>query len=217
MKGKNRLASEQACSIVGLKKFTGIVMKKQSSSRQQVRTLLKVILSAVVAALVLVGSLLYYFGPSGRYVVKNALINPSLTPVLSYNDVNHKTGGTSRFVYDGIEFIYYDQRTQQQHTLSILPETYQTLYDKIANEKSLLEVPSEILNAFVLPSTLSIMVRTDSHAPWQDETRVFQKVDFAPQGDYFRIELHEEPTTHNLIYFSYPGIYGEALRILKSQ
>jgi hypothetical protein len=194
-------------------------MKKNNNregSRQQVRTLLKVIVSAVVAALVLVGSLLYYFGPSGRYLVKNALIDPSLTPTLSYNDVNHKTGGTSRFVYDGIEFVYYDERTKQQHTLSVLPETYQTLYDKIANEKSLLEVPSEILSEFVLPATLSIMVRTDSHAPWQDETKVFQKVDFAPKGGYFRIELHEQPSG-NLIYFSHSDIYEEALRILQSQ
>lgn len=191
------------------------VDNRQISPKRQIRNLLMVLFSSVMCAFLVSGMLLYYYSPSGRYVVKNALLAPELTTALMYNDTNHKTGGSSRFVFDGIEFAFYDSETKQQRKLQITPEQYQNFYQLIASEQSLLDVSKEVVALFNQEATakLSIKVRTESHAAWQDETKIFQSVLFVFEGDFFRIELHEEKSANNWVYFYHPGIYQEVMKV----
>lgn len=187
---------------------------RQISPKRQIRNLLMVLVSSVICAFLVSGLLLYYYSPSGRYIVKNALLAPELTTTLMYNDTNHKTGGSSRFVFDGIEFSFYDNQTKQQRNMQLTQEQYQKLYQLIASDKSLLNVPKEVISQFnkATNATLTIKVRTESHAAWQDETKIFQAMRFVNDGDYFNIELHEEKSANNLVYFYHPGIYKEILQ-----
>lgn len=184
-------------------------------SGQQIRTLLVVLFAGVTAALLLSGVLLYYYSPSGRYLVKEALLEPNLLTTLSYNDTNNKTGGMSRFVYDGLIFTYYDHKVRKQDAM-INPELYERFYYIINKDKSILDLPDEAIVAFNKgnPVSLSIIVRTESHAAWQSEIKVFQKLEISP-SDYYRIELHEETSKNKLVYFYRPGIYQETLHLFK--
>lgn len=194
-------------------------LSSQPSSNKQIRTLILVLCSGLVCALLLSGFLVYFYGPTGQYMAQNAMLAPDLITTLSYNDTNHKTGGMSRYVYDKINFSYYDEKTKQQHQMVITPEQYSQFYQLISHEKSYLNVPKEALDTFAkgIPATISIQVRTDSHAAWQDETKIFQKIEIAQNSNDFRIELHEQKSTSNLIYFSHPNIYQKAIQIFIKQ
>jgi hypothetical protein len=186
------------------------------TSRQQIKTLLIVIFSGVLCAFVFALAILGYYDFSGRYLVKNALLESSLLTTLSYNDTNSKTGGLTRFIYDGIELSYYDPQTKQQRKSAVRQDQYAQLYQMIAEDKSLSSPATEALDAFQkgIPATLSIKVRTESHAAWIDTTKAFQRIDFANGGGYFRIELHEENAANHLVYFYHPGIYSQLLQLV---
>jgi hypothetical protein len=186
-----------------------------SSYKNQIYTLLGVLSAAVICALLLAGILIYYYGPSGKYLAGNTLLESNLATTLSYDDTNIKTGGMSRFVFDGIDFSYHDKRGEPQ-LIEISPELYQKLYRIIANDSSLLQIPentSTLFNKSDL-NVLSIRVRTESHAGWQDESKRFQEVQFSPQGNYYRIQLHEEDSSNRWVYFYHPDIYQSVLKAL---
>lgn len=189
---------------------------QQETAKQQIGKLLTIIISAIAFACVFAVFMVYFYGPTGRYYVKNALISPELVEDLSYNDKNTKTGGTSLFTFEDMVFSYYDKNSQQWQKLSIDQASYAKLYQKISDEKSLTEVSEDILSVFnrTPPASLVISVSTESQASWQKMSKNFQEVQFANQGDYFRIQLHEQNSTDAWVYFFYPKIYDEALKIL---
>ncbi|MBA3957758.1 MAG: hypothetical protein H0X51_05115 [Parachlamydiaceae bacterium] len=185
------------------------------SAKNQIRNLILVIFSAICGAFILSGVLLYQYGPSGRYMVRNALLSPDLLTTLSYNDTNIKTGGLSRFVYDGMVLSLPDSKSKQTREIQIDPAHYQLLYQQISSDTSLGTVPDSISTLFSkeTPATLTIKVRTESHAEWQDESKAFQKLQFATEGNFYRIELHEEKSPDQWIYFNHPDIYQKALKV----
>lgn len=187
------------------------------SPKRQVRNLLSVLSFSILSAFLIAGLLLYAYGPSGRYLVKQALLSPDLMTSLNFNDSNHKTGGMSRFVFDGIELSLYDSQTKKMQNKPISLDGYKKFYELVANEKSLKSPPEEVESSFrKMPiASLLINIRTDSHAAWQDETKIFQEINFLVEGDYFRIELREEQNSGgNWAYYYYPGIYQKALNLL---
>lgn len=190
-----------------------------SSVRRQIRNLLLVFFCAVGMAFLFSVFLIYNYGPSGRYLVRNVLLSPDLLTTLAYNDTNSKTGSSSRFVFDGIEYSFYDSKEKQMKYLQIDLELYRQFYNLVDGDKSILEIPHEILAAFTqeeMPS-LVIKVRTESHAPWQDETKEFQKVNFVAEGDHYRIKLHEERSAEMWVYFQHADIYHSTLKLFVPQ
>lgn len=173
-----------------------------------------VITMAVSSAFLLSGVLAYHYGPSGRYLAHNTLLAPNLITKLDYNDTNPKTGGSSRFVFEDILFSFYDSAAKQKRVLHISPEQYAQFYKLITNDKSLENAPQDVITSFYTEkiASLIIKVRTESHAAWQDETKTFQQVDFVPEGDLYRIELHEEKSAPDFwVYFNHPDIYRKVL------
>lgn len=188
--------------------------KSSPAPDHSLRNLMLLIGAGVGCAFILTAGLILAFGPSGQYPVKNALIAPDLVPSLAYDDTNRKTGGESRFVFENLLFTYPSPTNAQRLSKTISPEQYSQLYDLIARDVSLKEVPDEIPRLFNASTTalLAIQVRTESHAAWQDETKSFEEIKFA--GDYYSIKLHEETATSGWIYFHHPGIYKQALQLL---
>lgn len=176
----------------------------------EIRKLITVLSSAIIAAFLLSFFFVYNYGPSGRYLVKNALLSPELTTTLSYNDINHKTGGSSRFVFDSIEFSNADSYSKQQRQLKITPEQYAQFYQLVSSDKSLQNSTEDLLALFGkgIAASLVIKVNTENHAAWQEESRVFQEVDFTKEGNYYRISLHDEKMG-KWIYFYHPNIFAK--------
>lgn len=191
-----------------------MALESDSSAKRQIRNLLLVMLSGILCAFILAIFLVSNYGPSGRYVVQNTLIEPSLATSLNYNDANSKTGGLTLFVFDGIEFTYFDSDAKKQNQIKVDPDKYAQFYQLIVADMSILDPPTNVTSLFdAQAASLKIQVRTASHAEWQDEQKVFQSVTIAHEGDYYRIRLHEEPATNPWVYFYHPGIYRDALKI----
>lgn len=185
------------------------------SAKKQIRSLIFVLSCSVGCAFLVTLFFLYNYGPSGRYAVRNVLLAPELILSLNYNDTNTKTGGDSRFVFDDIEFSYYDNTGKKWNKLHIDHDHYSQFYQLIVSDISLQKVSRHIEAMFQerAPSSLVLKVRTDSSAKWQEETKIFQEIHFVEDGDYYRIELHEENKTQNWAYFYHPNIYQEVLRL----
>lgn len=181
--------------------------EREPSVKHQIRNMLLVITSGVMGAILLSLFFLYSYGPSGRYQASHALLSPQLANTLAFNDTNHKTGGSSRFIFDGIEFTYFEKNGQKNLIQIDLP-TYEKFYQMISADQSLLDISNDVLGLFNqgTNSSLVIKIRTDSHAQWQDETKIFQEVAFASEGNYYRIELREDKAGE-WAYYYHPGIY----------
>lgn len=184
------------------------------SARRQIRNLLLVLFTGAAFAFLLVGGALYMYGPTGQYLVKDALLSPEMTQGLSYDDANAKTGGSSRFVFKDIAFTYYSGKWIK---VPVSVDAYRQFYQPIAKEKSLLEVPADVEKLFVAgtPAKLSIIVTTESDASWQAATKDFQQVEFA--GDYYRVLLREGNAGTHWVYFKRPGVYNEALNLFSGK
>lgn len=167
------------------------------------------VFGGIFVAFIIATYMVYNYGPTGRYLAQNVLLSPLYTEKLSYNDVNPKTGGTTRFVFDRIEFAFYDAVQKQWRKIAIDSDHYQKFYDLVAGEQSLQELSSEIEALFSRSngSTLTLTVKTESNAKLDGTTKVFQQVQFVNAGNYYRVQLHETNPSGRWAYFYHKGIY----------
>ncbi len=186
------------------------------SQKSQIRNLTVVIFSSLLAALLLAGILLYNYGPSGRYAFKGTLLAPELIQGLNYNDTNSKTGGMSRFVFGDIEYTFYDSQKKQWQKIPVSIEKYANFYQAIGNKESVSLVDDAMISLFNegMPSKLILLAKTESDASWQTLKKTFQEVEFATNGNYFRVQLREDNTGNNWAYFYMPGILQKAEELL---
>jgi hypothetical protein len=176
------------------------------SQRNQISNLLIILASGLLAACLIAGFFLYRFGPSGRYEFKSTLLAPELATGLVFNDTNSKTGGSSRYVFGGIEYDYYDLPSKQWKQVPVTMEQYAGFYQLVGNVES---SPQTDPALFVgTPSKLVLFVHTESDAKWQEQKKTFQEVQFT--DNYFRVQLRENNPGGNWAYFYHPGILSQA-------
>lgn len=177
---------------------------KEETPKRQARNVLISLFLGLVLGFAVVGFLLYRYNPTGQYLAKNVLLSPKTISKLWYSDVNPKTGGNSRFVFDKIVV----ERGGKQSVVS--EENYRKFYHQIQEDKSLVDTkPFE--DQFSEPMKILIFVRTESQDAWQAVEKVFQELQILPQGDIYRIQLHEDNPGLHWVYFKHPGIYTEVI------
>lgn len=188
--------------------------RQDISPKKQVRNLLMVIGSGVGLALIVALAALYLYNPTGRYLVKNALLAPSVLSQMAYLESNEGRKGNSLLIFDAIEYSFYDPTLKKMQKRFVKDSAYSAFYQQIAEEKSMESETDEIIAAFAIPypASLTIYVKSENEASWQGFKKAFQQVQFAMQGDYFRIALHEQDVAQRWIYYYYPGIYQMALQ-----
>ncbi len=194
-----------------------MIEKAKPSTAKEIRRLLYVILGGVVAAFVLTASLLYYYNPAGRYQSQDVLLSPLVLSALSYNDFNPKTGAMSHFVFEKIDFTYYDIPKKQRNHAEVPVANYTEFYGMVDGEKSLSDLTEKVLSQFnpAQLAILTIRVQPDTRAEAQSTSKVFLEVHFAYEGNYYRVQLREEgnPSGQSWAYFYHPGIYDEAMKL----
>ena len=197
-------------------------MKTNNSTSQgsQIRNLLIVFTSGIGLAVLLAFISLYYYNPSGSYLAKNVLLSPESLSSIRFAE-SSTSSGTPRFIFDNLEFSFYNQALKKWEKKFISLEQYNTFYSTLSNEKSFLEVPPEVENAFhkLPPVTLALKVRTEGLANAQTPSTVVTSVEFV-EGDYYRIQLREQASqTSSLgkwVYFHQPDIYEKILKIFNA-
>ena len=174
----------------------------------EVKQLLLLLGSAIVAALCISLFLIHHYGPSGEYYVRNILLSPSVTRELDYRDGSK--GG--RFVFDRAEFRYFNDEEKRWKTRVLSPEAYRTVYEMLENQSSLSFVSDEVLNQFNLPNpaVLSLYVKNEQ------TSSLFQEIVFVNNGDLYRIKLRTDTATASWAYFSARNIYDHILHTIQS-
>jgi len=186
------------------------------SKKRQVRNLLSIFAGAAGLALIVSLFMIYNYGPNGRYFLKNVLLEPSTTISLSFDDLNPKTKASSRYIFDGINFTYYDA-AKKLVAIKVSPGQYAQFFQATNGDESLAQVPGDILSLFTIGTSAKLVLstKTESDASWQFNSKPLQEVQFAKNGDYFRIQLRESTASVNAgwVYFHHPHVYQTASSI----
>ncbi len=189
-------------------------MKKHIPLNHQIKNMLAVLAAAILCALLFALLFLYYYGPTGRYIAGQTLLDPSIIEQINYQENHSKKGQKAHFMFDRTEFFYFDPQ-QGEMLQKIIPlETYQTFYTWIASEKSIEKVTEEIKKIFLTPhlALLTTRMHRIEAVNSSPSTQVFQVVQFV-QGDYFRVQLHEAQEQNEWAYFYHPNLYQEVIRL----
>lgn len=174
-----------------------------------IRNLVVVLFSGVFFAAFAALLMLYYYGPTGRYLVANTLLSPQTMQALSYKASNLRPGNSTIYQFDRIEYAHWEAEKKQWQRTQIMPEEYGRLYQSIADEKSILDVSNEIVNQFYVspPSKLTIYVKSQGENRSLEESSItFQTAEFSNAGDYFRVELRGLEGDGGWAYFYHPQI-----------
>lgn len=184
---------------------------------RDIRNLLAVLGSAVVCATLLAVAFIYYYGPSGRYIAGNMILDPAIIQSINYQENDPRTGQKIRFLFDRLEFSYFDKQKGEVQK-GVLPiERYQKFYNLIAAEISLQEVTHQIEDLFIRshPTVLITNMRR-ADVSGSSSTFIFQLVQFV-QEDYFRVQLRAGQGQGEWIYFYKPHLYQDVMDLFTSQ
>lgn len=168
--------------------------------KHQIKNLLGVIGASVLAAGALTYFFIYNYGPSGKYVVDQVLLNPTVLEDLNYNDNNPKIAHDDRYIFDAVEYVNGAQK------VTLTKPQYEQVYAALQGRQSLdsTEELEEQFSKGETPSSLTIYVKTESSSAWQKDVKIFQEVQFIENA--FRILLHENNPGGHWVYFDSPQI-----------
>ncbi|MFZ0564969.1 MAG: hypothetical protein WAM28_02090 [Chlamydiales bacterium] len=182
--------------------------------KREVRNLILMLGSGVCAAFLITVIIVYYFGSSGTYLLRNILVDPNVV----MEEASFKSKRTP-FIFNKIDFVHEQSEKGKKEQFSVSAKNYTHFYSKVAKAKSLPALTEETVKQFewIPSSTLILFVRSRDHLELNEEETVFQQIQFLDQGDIFRVQLpkncnndsHEE----EWVYFSYPGIYKEVMEL----
>lgn len=187
--------------------------KIRPDDKRRIIQFLALIGFSVLTAMMIALFFITYYGPSGRYTIDKTLLSPNLLHELNYNDANQKTGGFDRFIFDKIVFSYQSTIDKLWHQSTVSETKYADFYRLVKDEVNIDRPEAEVITAFMREpsSKLKLMVKTESPAAWQALEKTFQEIQFIK--DYFRIDLHEQTTGVNWVYFHRPGIGEEVYHL----
>ena len=192
---------------------------KDNSTKSQITRLLFLIGASVLSAFALAGSFILYYGPSGSYAARDVLLSPQVMTILNYNDTHPSTGAVTRFVFDSIEFSFFDVAAKRWNKIEVGMDQYAKLYQLLSGDKSESPVSEATINYFnkANPATLSIRVKPEKDKSAQYASKVFQQVIFVNEGDFYRVQLREGQQQDGWAYYLHPKIYQDVLKLLKRE
>ena len=172
----------------------------------EIGRLLAVLGSAIAAAVLFAVFMIYYYGPSGEYYVKNILLSPETAARIDFQDGREE----GRFVFDRAEFRYFNTEVKSWKTIILDTKAYQAVYDLLENESSVSDVTPDIVDEFNRPNsaTLTLYVKNNKL------TKIFQEAVFPLGGDFYRILLRGKDPIGEWGYFHHRKIYDHVLHAI---
>ncbi|MCC5832149.1 MAG: hypothetical protein JJU12_03805 [Chlamydiales bacterium] len=181
--------------------------------RKEVQNLILMLSSAVFVAFIAVVALVYYFGSSGTYLLRDLLISPEALKRISFTDYDPETGERSPFVFNNIEFVRAERSGRDWGRYAVSKESYEEFYKLVSQKRSIPQISDEMISQFeiVAPSTLTIFVQARDNKGTREKGFVFQQVEFLDDADLFRVLMRDSPGTW--VYFTYPRAYNQVIEL----
>jgi len=160
-------------------------------ARKEIRTLLGVLASSITVAIGMSALLLYVYSPTGNYMAANVILAPHITKDLYFSEKNNKKLATW---LDHVEYQFWDLESHSWKQSRVDEGLYAQFYQLIAQKESIDPQSNNVSALFEQkrPTSLWIFTQSRSSDNLQGTPRIFQTIQFAEQGDYFRVELHTD-------------------------
>lgn len=175
--------------------------------KSEIRGLLFLLLASVLAGILMTGFFLWHYDASTHYRLSEVLLEPTLLQGLNYKDAQKET---SRYVFDHIEL---KRPGGQREPINLAH--YGAFYQLLEGDQSILPTANE-MDAFRQERLLSLLiyVRMASASEKRVGPKLFQLVEWVPEGDLYRVELHEQNPGGNWAYFRHPDVSQLAMETL---
>jgi hypothetical protein len=168
--------------------------------------------ASVLCALVVACALIFFYGPSGSYPARDTLLDPSVISHINIRDKSAKGKGNLQFVFDRIEFSYFDKRLGKMRRNAIPFEQYEKFYTLVSKDISIAEIPEKIESYFdnTYPTLLTIQMRAKEGTIGANQ--LFQEVQFIEE-DYFRVQLKTSEKNPGWAYYHHPHLYHDIMKL----
>lgn len=192
--------------------------KQDSSKSKQIEVLLAVLGTGVIAGILIALTMLYYYNPTGSYQLDNVLLNPDNAFSLRYVEPGSKNTSEGRFIFEKMDYSYFNPTTKQTVSISVPKDKYAEFYKVIAKDKSVSKdlMETEGLFRSTTPSSLALKVRSSGENNTKGNETTFSRIVFADNGDYYRIQLRQSTAVVDWAYFHHPKISQTASQIFQA-
>jgi len=193
-----------------------MAQKDDSSKAKQIKVLLSVLGTAALLGALLSIAMLYFYNPTGSYFAGKVLLDPDNAFTLRYVEPGNKPQLEKRYVFDRMLFSYVDPKSKKNLSANVPKEKYEQFYKKISADRSLTDITPEIEKMFYSsqPSVLILKVRQTGDDSSKMGESTFSKIDFAENGNYYRIQLRQAIDSQGWAYFEHAQILKEAIAIM---
>lgn len=148
----------------------------------------KVLAGSILAAAVIVGSLVHFYGQNQHMVtVEKVLVEPKILQQLVFSDLD-ATQKRVAYFNDKIAL----RPAGRDQTIQINHDEYFELYETIFRDEAIIVLTQALEARFDDPmhvAQLSIMVRSQERSGTTGPSVVFQQVEFLSDGSYYRVAL----------------------------
>lgn len=174
-------------------------MKNSSAAMGQIKTLLAVLASGVIFALLLALFMVQRYSFPDEYKLKNILLSPQVAQELTGDPI----------AFDHLEYAYLDSSGKGIQKRLVDLSSYAKFYAFVEDDRSGRVAPADVAEAFnrAVPATLTLFVRSKVERS-SSTLKAFQTVEFALDADHYRVELHLDlkDGSSKWAYFSHPGL-----------
>lgn len=143
----------------------------------------------------------------GRYLASHVLFAPDLlTGRAKPADVEPKSRLVRSFVFERVEVLSGGALTEREHRRSLSPQLYARFYQKICDERSLMDNPQELEASFQQRGVIQLFLILTPQGSYAAEfgPQCQQTVQISPQGGLVRVQ--REMGGSEWIYFRVPGV-----------
>lgn len=189
-----------------------------STQKRQIERLFGVLGSGLIAGILIALAMLYYYNPNGSYDAQNVLLHAENAYSLRFIEPGPKGKSEGKYVFEGMYFNYFDPAIKQPKTIRVTKDKYAEFYNRISNDKSIVEPGSELQGLFnhAQQASLLLKVRSVGGDSAKGIESIFARVDFAESGEYYRIQLRQSAPGAEWIYFRHPKILQDTMEIFNN-
>lgn len=187
-------------------------MSKKSNLHSDIWAILGVLGAATFFALLLALFLIFFYGPSGRYVAGHALVDPKIIEKLNFKGPHPRTEEPVYFIFDRAEFSYFDNSQQKIVQKTLSADDYLNFYQLIQFDESV-DLSKETKDKLFLVSHPMLLTTTMRTAEIHHlVNQIFQVIQITPEG-YYRIQLNGQKNEEQWAYFYHPNIYKNIIHL----